>query len=139
MNDRYLFEAKRIDNGEWIVGNFLTIAKINFFICTGKVKLDGALKGHIYPEMYAVDESTLCQCTGWKDKNKKLIFENDVVIYDRYKGIVRFGYYGWDESEQIGFYIDWEKVNYRRDLGYWLDKISVIGSVFDNPELMKEE
>lgn len=141
MDDRFLFKAKRIDNGEWIVGNLLTIAKINSFICTGKIKLDGALKGHIYPEMYAVDESTICQCTEWHDKDWKLIFENDIVEYNGEIGVIRFGYYMWDESENIGFYIDWNKFDYhyRKDLAWWLDKINVSGSIFDNPELMEVE
>ena len=28
---------------------------------------------------YEVDQSTVCQCTGLKDKNGKLIWENDII------------------------------------------------------------
>lgn len=134
MNDRYLFKAKGIDNGEWIVGNLLTIAKINSFICTGKIKLDGALKGHIYPEMYAVDESTISQCTGLKDKNDKLIWENDIV-YARCnglsgKGVVKF--------ENGCFVLKDRKRNRTYSLfGEW--KFRVDGNIFDNPELLEVE
>ena len=74
-----LFKAKRIDNGEWVEGYYLNIAKINHFICTGKIKLDGALKGIIAPEMYEIDPDTLCQYTGITDKSGQKIWENDVL------------------------------------------------------------
>ena len=74
-----LFKAKRLDNGEWVEGYYLNIAKINHFICTGKIKLDGALKGIIAPEMYEIDPDTLCQYTGITDKSGQKIWENDVL------------------------------------------------------------
>ena len=71
MNDRYLFRAKRTDNGEWVEGDLVhSVYKIND-ICVGKYGSDVGL--------HQVDESTICQCTGIKDKNGKLIWENDIV------------------------------------------------------------
>lgn len=73
MEDRYLFKAKRIDNGEWLVGY---VVKYGY---TGKEKY------YIVPsyasDLYAIeiDPSTICQCTGLKDKNCKLIWENDII------------------------------------------------------------
>lgn len=148
MNDRYLFKAKRknwkeLPKEEWWVAGALLKSVYNdraYIIhqCKMTETFDDGMGG--FDALgYEVDPSTLCQCTDWKDKNKKLIFENDVVMYYGHKGVVRFGYYEWNEAENIGFYIEWEKVEYRQDLGYWLDKISVIGSVFDNPELLEVE
>ena len=71
MNDRYLYRAKRTDNGACVDGASVhSVYKIND-ICVGKY---GSEVG-----MHQVDESTICQCTGLRDKNGKLIFENDIV------------------------------------------------------------
>ena len=102
IEDRYLFKAKRIDNGEWVVGY---IARYGH---TGKEKY------YIIPsyasDLYAieVDPSTICQCTGLKDKNGNLIWENDIVDFLGHKGLVKYecGSFG------IGFKktIDWEEI-----------------------------
>lgn len=69
MNDRYLFKAKRIDNGEWVQGYLYGIWERRYILwgMTNDV-----------PDMIEVDPSTICQCTELKDKNGKLIWENDV-------------------------------------------------------------
>ena len=137
-----LFKAKRIDNGEWVQGYLLNVAKFNAFICTGKIKIDGALKGIVAPEMYAVDPSTICQCTGLKDKNGKMIWENDVVeLYDRntdykWRAVVLFGNpnceytWGW----QLKPIVECET---NTDILCWIDMeesgafCEVIGNIFD--------
>ena len=104
MNREILFKAKRKDNGEWVEGYYLNIAKINHFICTGKIKLDGALKGIIAPEMYAIDPDTLCQYTGLTDKNGKKIWENDILcgrLDEEYPEEITYKKVIWDMN---GFY-----------------------------------
>lgn len=125
MKDRYLYKAKRVDNGEWVVWNALTGI----------------------PHVTSIIQDTICQCTGLKDNNGKLIWENDVIKYhfgNAYAQI-RYGAYQscFDSRkvEHIGFYVDWsESRNYRKDLGYWINMVNaeVIGNIFDNPELIKE-
>ena len=81
MEDRYLFKAKRVDDGEWIVGG---LVRYGF---TGKEKY------YIVPDyasdLYAmeIDQNTICQCTGLKDKNSNLIWENDVVDFKTSKAV----------------------------------------------------
>ena len=139
MAKEILFKAKRKDNGEWVEGYFLNVAKINAFICTGKIKLDGALKGIVAPEMHAVDQSTICRYTGLTDKNDNKIWENDIVTEDwrNEKGIVRFGEFEAQVLKNIGFNIEWNYISYRQDICYWVGKCEVIGNVFDNPELLE--
>lgn len=74
MEDRYLFKAKRLDNGEWVEGNILLDIEKNKPSETYR----------IYPIDHVdicmvVDETTICQCTGLKDRHGNLIFENDLM------------------------------------------------------------
>lgn len=70
MEDRYLFKAKRLDNGEWVIGGLV------------RYGFTGREKYYIVPsyasDLYAleIDPSTICWCTGLKDKNGNLIWEN---------------------------------------------------------------
>lgn len=142
MNDRYLFRAKRTDNGEWVEGYLLNVAKLNAFICTGKIKIDGALKGIVAPEMYAVDPSTICQCTGFSDEVKKKIFEGDIVGFidctsteNGYSEQYCRGQVTWDKetaSFQVTELLSAESYEV-------LDRgCKVLGNIFDNAELMEE-
>lgn len=132
MSDRYLFKAKRVDNGEQIVGG---LVKYGFV---------GKEKYYIIPDyasdLYAIeiDPNTICQCTGLKDKNGKLIWENDICKY-----------YNPEDKDGVGIikddYVSWIKgtiatkelmtpLFYLRCSDEW----EVIGNIFDNPELIKE-
>lgn len=110
IHDRYLFKAKRLDNGEWVYWNMLT---------------------GIPHDVHILD-NTICQCTGLKDKNGKLIWENDIVENQCGKAVVV-----WDKSEWRIKWID--DIIWRKDLHYWVNdnswRIEVIGNKFDNPEV----
>ena len=140
MEGRYLFKAKRIDNGEWITG-YLLVKKKDFYICEKPYEcMDeySSLNGQSYGFgcFKFVDQSTICQCTGLKDKNGKLIWENEIIK-------CKFGIAVavWDKSE---WRIKWVEDNiWRKDLHYWVvednQRTEVIGNIFDNPELLEIE
>lgn len=133
MEDRYLFKAKRLDNHDWILG-FLSVNKTcKYFI---RPICGSALSSE------EVDKNTICQCTGLKDRNGKLIWENDVVAYlDTYSTEN-----GWAEADCIGKVV-WDdetlsfQVTNRLSAESYevLDECSVIGNIFDNPELLERE
>ena len=133
MEDRYLFRGKRIDNGERIIGSLLVDKQQD--IGTGEqIEIIG-----IYPSEYKdfakkIDPSTICQCTGLKDKNSNLIWENDIIETQYGKAVVV-----WDKAE---WRIKWiEDTIWRRDLHFGVNEddweCEVIGNKFDNPELLE--
>lgn len=144
MEDRYLFKAKRLDNGEWVQGNILLDIEKNKPSETYR----------IYPIDHVdicrvVHETTICQCTGLKDKNGNLIWENDIVkkhfysIYDscvnseEYIGVVKPKDCAWVVDSFRGEYKCavpiFEAMTYSEDVKYF----EVIGNIFDNPELLE--
>lgn len=79
MEDRYLSKAKRISDGEWVVGGLV------------RYGFAGKEKYYIVPDyasdLYAIeiDPNTICRCTGSRDKNGNLIWENDIVRFKHEK------------------------------------------------------
>lgn len=146
MNERYLFKAKRIDNEEWVQGALVyddmdklyrIITEINYSTGTC-ITSDNAPR---------VDKSTICQCTGLKDKNGKLIWENDVVKKEFYTDYDAFSnseeYIGIVKFTNCALVIEtirdkctrpiFEAMLYSEDVEHF----EILGNVFDNPELLE--
>ena len=153
MNDRYLFKAKKKNwqelpkDEQWVTGTIMYIENKCMLLIEDEENL---LRVHyIDDEMWSadiyaieVDPTTICQCTGLKDKNGKLIWENDIASYSdlitRDKKIIC---------------IEWNKIQasfvrkYRSPMGlqylyldeYIASRMEVIGNIFDNPELLESE
>lgn len=142
MSGRYLYKSKRkhdskfFKKGEWVEGAYYIepYTDKRFIIQWNSTGLG-------FNEFIEVDEESVCQCTGLKDKNGKLIWENDVVgFWDAYStenGHAEMDCIGkvvWDD-ETISFQV----TNRLSAESYEvLDECSVIGNIFDNPELMHE-
>lgn len=164
MEDRYLSKAKRLDNGEWVTGSLITCEDGTCKIATSL--LEGKADEPILVCAYDVDRDTICQCTGLKDKNGNLIWENDIVDFLGHKGTVKYecGCFGI-AFKQI---IDWEEIaSYIMPITgcenllyacendnyislweiYWnfndeddsVNTVEVIGNIFDNKELLESE
>ena len=143
MNDRYLYRAKQTDNVEWVEGFYAVIGEKTVIIEKEREEfydVEGEKKSH-GNKIVEVDPSTICQCTGLKDKNGHLIWENDIVAYwDSYStesGLAEADCIGkvvWDD-ETISFQV----TNRLSAESYEVlgDECSVIGNVFDNPELFE--
>ena len=129
MNDRYLFRAKRIDNGKWTICNLIDSPD-------GKNAIAETSAGWL---IYDVDTSTICQFTGLKDKNGNPIFENDICIIRN--GVINEedGYFRIDwESDQAMFELEGTGLcaNFDNIYGH---ECEVVGNIFDNPELLEQE
>ena len=135
MESRYLYRGKRIDNREWVEGFLFMVNDVPYILPhhnTGQpIHADNLLK-----TVVEVLEDTICQCTGLKDKNGKLIWENDIA---NCMDAECCGYISWNESE-AGFYFDvlLEDGSFEEEHIYdYQDCMEVIGNMIDNPELLE--
>ena len=148
MKDRYLFKAKRLDNGEWVIGNLIQnpfFKGVRSWISSeqeDKTRLRSISRTQALWNSIEVDSSTICQCTGLKDKNGKLIWENDIVSYSdlitRDKKIICIE---WNKTQAsfVRKYRSPMGLQYLYLDGYIASRMEVIGNIFDNLELLESE
>ena len=151
MEDRYLCKARPIGTRkQWVTGFYAVLGEKTVIIVNEPEKfydVDSGKNSH-GNKIVEVIPKTICQCTGLKDKNGKLIWENDLVKYLFSDTIasIRYGSYqscfDSTKTEHVGFYVDWsvtDKEYTRKDLGYWINMVDakIVGNIFDNPELLE--
>ena len=138
-----LFKAKRIDNGEWVEGQYAYITNpltedgkpIKHLICNGT---------NIFNDL--IDPDTLCQYTGLTDKNGKKIWENDIVkCLKRTEGYELYQVVWRNEFADFGVEPIKPKYGAKYPIGL-SDGVTLcghdyraFGNIFDNPELLEVE
>ena len=149
MENRFLCRGKRIDTGEWVEGFPFLVNDVSYILPhhnTGQpIHIDNLLSTSV-----EVSKDTICQCTGLKDDNDTLIFENDVLsLADKvsdyeWKAVVKFGNpnsndtWGWHLVPITECYVN-------REILLWVEtelntvECRVIGNIFDNKELLESE
>lgn len=136
MNERFLFRGKRKDNGKWVEGNLLYTRTTTFGVVTEICTLEMS---------YQVIPETVGQCTGLEDKNGKLIFEGDIVESRASEN--KEDYKRWVVQFTDGSFCFEREIPRKRKYKYeqnllGIDNIelyglTVIGNVYDNPELLE--
>lgn len=117
MEDRHLYRGKRtLTDNMWVYWDGFSGVQPNTVI----------------------EEETICQCTGLKDKNGKLIWENDILSghiddefpEDETRKRVVWHENGWCTNEPGCDY--YEKLD-----DFDSENFEVIGNMIDNPELLE--
>lgn len=158
IRDRYLFKAKRLDNGEWVQGSYLyDYGRDIHYIFANEIACPNCINDRrkdFSLQDYEIDPSTLCHCTGMRDKNDKLIWENDILdgfiypymsdgVHNYYvevcwcANVPSFGIYTqkYPESKVAGISAGMTELMEDWDSNDW----EVIGNIFDNQELSESE
>ncbi len=120
---RYLFDNKLYE-----------VVLIDFKLNKIYLKIDDK-----YPLRTKFDDKKLIQCTGLKDKNGKLIYEGDIIniwcknFTKNQISEVKFC------KERAAFTFDYI-TDFERIVPCTMDKteIEVIGSIYENPELLEQ-
>lgn len=121
-------------NGTWVIG----------FLCSENYIATTYEDGLVAEKL--VDKDTIGLCSGKKDKNKKDIFQGDILENEagtRFE--VRYGkftmYCPVDNCmmENIGFYTVAEGYYEDMPLGPTEEYATIIGNIHDNPELKVDE
>lgn len=153
-----LFKAKDKDDGKWYEGYYWCTSDTTYCVAEDYERYpDNTHHYLLFDRMVDwglpnrklkadIDPDTLCQFTGLYDKNRKKIWEGDIVrdiFNDSVVGYVRYGEYrnAFNDDEfggHVGFYIEWKdkKDLLRKDLVFWVKNSEFIGNIFDNPELL---
>lgn len=117
METRYLYRAKRLDNGEWVYGCL--------FCCWERRYILWGMTNGV-PNMVEVDKASVCQCTGLTDRYGTLIFEKDILSGLE---LVLWMENGWYKEPKNDNPYELEEYDCKEE--------TVIGNKFDNPELLE--
>lgn len=162
MEDRYLCKARPLGTRkQWVTGFYAVLGEKTVIIVCEPEKfydVDSGKNSHGNKIVEVIPE-TVCQCTGLKDKNGRLIWENDILMcHGNAEDLVKaafgeFNIINAETLEVVDRVIGWHYEVVPTDalskcepfcLSMPLTEeyvkaceFEVVGSVFDNPGLFK--
>lgn len=153
MERQIKFRGRRIDNGEWVVGDLLHIAGgclIYFGSDTDTTEPDIEKSNPIAVEFFkdeiaVVDPGTVGQFTGLLDKNGKEIYEGDIItVKGRYPRVVLWDKMMWAlmPTEYYHDEVFWMMNLQHPGVDWWeefADEFEIICNIHDNPKLINNK
>ena len=145
MEREIIFRGRRLDNGEWVEGNYYESNMSGCFILQNVQKktvnaITGVFSMRDIPIPYEVDPATVGQYTGLTDRDGKKIFEGDIVTTPKY-GVDNGK--GQNYSGKDKFVVGYSDGTYTlknvlREFCLRPDSDAVVcGNIVDNPELLE--
>lgn len=134
-----LFRGRRVDNGEWIYGYYVT--RSNHACFERELKYASFILKDEFMDWglgelaeYKVIPETVGQFTGMHDKFNQRIFEGDIVVCfsPEYGYVNKEVYYAEDEAKFV-----LGSCGTKYEFGEYTS-VEVIGNIYDNPELLGE-
>lgn len=135
MSREHLYKAKRVNwrelpKEEWWVEGYYVKHGSRHWIYTGKIQYMYYPVCADLPTKCEVEEETVCEYTGFTDKNRRKIFEGDIVkigleYYEVWWNCDSSSITLSSENESRGLYLSRNET------------IEVTGNIFDNLELLE--
>ena len=133
-NREILFRGKRIDNGEWVEGQYIYHKNAE----NGEIywESDSNYQGYYADGIYSVDLATVGQYTGLTDKNGNKIFDGD-IIKTKFGRLCKVRYF----ISACFCGVDFLPLNTKHKAPtdydmYRSDNLEVVGNIYDNNDTM---
>lgn len=132
MNRTIKFRGKNLYNNEWIFGDLIQYESGEMAIFSKKLSQYGCEATEMFNRSKVIPE-TVGQFTGLLDKNGKEIYEGDILNNGQ-----RNYFVCWN-SERGAWWLKNKDLIYTTPLGFLSIELFVVGNIYDNPDLIKEE
>ena len=138
MKRHIYFRAKRLDNDEWVYGQYYHNYQVTGEGITNQHFIMERTKHH-ETKPRQINPKTLGQYIGMKDEDMRVIYEDDIVGFvkthnkEPYIGLVKYC------PEVAGFMLTSKEAWCATEFGAGTVNLEVIGNTHDNPELLETE